>query len=100
MRGTKYKKPLAYTRTNENLLRGFGTLGVPPRLRDHTRCMHTGKSSVGPTGVTSLGVPRELTARSAKKGEILESEKHMWLESENNGRALAQETARSIGTRG
>jgi len=33
--------------TNEKILKGFKTLGIPLRLRDHTRCMVTGMIKCG-----------------------------------------------------
>jgi len=85
--------------TNEKILKGFKTLGISPRLRDHMRWMLTGRIKCGAYWVNIPGYADRAHCSSCKKRrkfDTMESEQYMWLECENNGQALAWETARSI----
>jgi len=85
--------------TNEKILKGFKTLGVPPRLRDHMRWVLTGRIKCG---AYWINIPRYADrahcslCKQRSNLDIMESEQHMWLECENNGQALAWKTTRSI----
>jgi hypothetical protein len=75
-------------------LQGIRVLRVPPRLKDHMRCMLTGRIKCG----SYWSNIREYTERAfcsfCKKKEgvqVLENENHLWLECENNGQSLAWE---------
>jgi len=85
--------------TNEKLLKGFRTLGVPLRLKDHMRNMLIGKIKCGSYWSKIPGYTDRAYCSFCKKKkavEITESEQHMWLDCENNGQSLAWETARKI----
>src|SRR5258706_6933786 len=82
--------------TNEKLLKRVGPLDIPPRLKDHMGCILKGKiNCVSFRNDTPRG--HILPFGKMKKNiEILESKQLMCLDCENNGRALAWETARNI----
>jgi len=85
--------------TNEKILKGFKTLGIPPRPRDHRRCMATGSIKCGACWDNIPGYADRTHCSPGKKRrnlKIMESEQLLRLECENNGQALAWETARSI----
>lgn len=52
--------------TNEKLLRGIRTPGVPPRLKDHMRRLSDGKSITVPFGTKSQVTPMGHPPRSAR----------------------------------
>ena len=83
--------------TNEKLLKGVKTLGVPPRIKDHLRCLLTSKIKCGAFWDRIPGcAERAMCSPCRKRGvDALENEQHMWLDCENNGQARAWETARS-----
>jgi len=86
--------------TNERILKGFRKLGVLPRLRDHMRCMVTGRIKCR-SFWTNIPHYEERAfcsfCRKADNLDIIENEQHMWLECRNNGQNLAWDTAKSYG---
>jgi len=84
--------------TNEKLLKGIKTRGIPPRLRDHTRNMLTSKIKCGPYWANIPGHTDRAFCSFCKRNlgtELLEDEKHIWLNCENNRQESAWETART-----
>jgi len=85
--------------TNEKLLKGYKSLKIPPRIKDHMRNMLTGKIKCGPywNKIPSFTDRAICSAcRKANDIEVIESEYHLWLECENNGQSLTWNTAKSI----
>ena len=85
--------------TNEKLLNGIRALKVPPRIKDHMRCMLLGRIKCGPfwsniDGQAERGFCSFCIRRSGI--EVVETENHMWLQCEYNGQSQAWETARWI----
>ena len=85
--------------TNEKLLKGIKALGIPPRIKDHMRCMLTGRIKCG---TFWNNIPRHegralCSFCIRKEGtETIETEQHLWLECEHNGQNITWETARNI----
>ena len=68
--------------TNEKLLTGIKALGVPPRRRDHIRCMLIGRIKCGPYWNDITGHDERAFCSFCKRVrdlEILEDEQHVWL---------------------
>ena len=85
--------------TNENLLKSSRSLGVSPRLRDHMRCVITGRIKCGAYWSNIPNYEDRAICSACKKArniDIIESERHMWTECENNGQNLAWDTAKLI----
>ena len=85
--------------TNEKMLKSSRSLGVSPRLRDHMRCMITGRIKCGAYWSNIPNYEDRATCSACKKNrniDIIESETHMWKECENNGQNLAWDTAKLI----
>ena len=83
--------------TNEKLLRGPRSLGVPPRLKDHIRNMLTGRLKCGSYWGNIPGYTERAYCsfcKTTESIEILESEQHIWLECEHNGQARVWETTK------
>ena len=75
--------------TNEKLLKKIKGLNVPPRIKDHMRCMLTGKIKCG-TFWDKIPGHNERAFCSCKKKRntnVIETEEHMWLGCENSGQA-------------
>ena len=85
--------------TNEKLLKGIKALGVPPRIKDHMRCMLTGRIKCG---TYWNNIPRHegralCSFCTRKEGtETIETEQHLWLECKHNGQDISWKTARNI----
>jgi ribonuclease HI len=76
--------------TNEKLLKGIRALNVPPRIKDHMRCMLTGKIKCGTFWDKVPGHNERALCSFCKKKQntdVIETEKHMWLDCENSGQA-------------
>ena len=84
--------------TNERLLKGVKILGVPPRIKDHLRCLLTSKLKCGSFWNRIPGcAERAMCSPCRKRGTVvMESEQHMWLDCEHNRQALAWEIARKV----
>jgi len=85
--------------TNEKLLRGIKSLGVPPRLKDHIKNMLIGRIKCGPYWNNIPGHAERAFCSFCRKitGEdTLESEQHLWLSCEHNGQRQTWETTTNI----
>ena len=85
--------------TNEKLLKGVKALSIPPRIKDHMRRMLTGKIKCGAFWNKVPGHTGRAHCAFCKKKrnrEIVETEKHMWLECDNSGQAQAWEMSEKI----
>ncbi len=87
MRRSKWRKPLDYAPRMKKLLKRVRVLGVPPRLRDHMRCILKGKTKGGSFWNKIPGCAERAFCsfcKLKKNIEILESEQHICLDCENN----------------
>ena len=78
--------------TNEKLLKGIRALNIPPRIKDHMRAMLTGKIKCGTFWNKVPGhIERALCSFCRKKQNtnVVETERHMWLECQNSGQEQA-----------
>ena len=85
--------------TNEKMLKSSRSLGVSPCLRDHMRCVITGRIKCGAYWSNIPNYEDRATCSACKKNrniDIIESETHMWQECENNRQDLAWDTAKLI----
>jgi len=85
--------------TNEKLLKGIKTLGVPPRLKDHIRNMLIGKIKCGPYWRNIPGHTDRAFCSYCKRitgDDISETEQHLWLTCEHNGQQQTWETMTNI----
>jgi len=85
--------------TNEKLLRGIKSLGVPPCLKDHIRNMLIGRIKCGPYWNNIPGHAERAFCSFCKKtagDDILETEQHLWLSCEHNGQRQTWDTTTNI----
>jgi len=85
--------------TNEKILKSSRSLGVSPCLRDHMRCMITGRIKCRAYWSNIPNSEDRATCSACKKNQnidIIESKIHMWTECKNNGQNLAWDTAKLI----
>ena len=85
--------------TNGKLLKSIRALKIPPRIKDHMRCMLTGKIKCGAFWSKVPGHTKRAHCSFCKKKrniEVIETEQHMWLECTNSGQAQAWETTEKI----
>ena len=85
--------------TNGKLLKSIRALKIPPRIKDHMRCMLTGKIKCGTSWSKIPGHTERAHCSFCKKKrniEVIETEQHMWLECTNSGQAQAWETTGKI----
>jgi hypothetical protein len=85
--------------TNEKLLQGIRTLGVMPRLKDHVRCLLTGRIKCGSYWSNIRNSEERAFCSLCKKKndiQVLESEQHLWLNCENNGQRMAWIMAENV----
>lgn len=85
--------------TNGRLLKGVRALKIPPQIKDHMRCMLTGKIKCGTYWRKVPGLAERAHCTFCKKNrnlEVVESEQHLWLECTNSGQTMAWETAERI----
>ena len=85
--------------TNEKLLKGYKSLKITPRIKDHMRGMLTGKIKCGSYWNKIPGLTDRAICSACKKSDnvgVIESEQHLWLKCESNGQSLTWKTARSL----
>ena len=85
--------------TNRKLLKSIQALKIPPRIKDHMRCMLTSKIRCGAFWSKVLGHTERAHCSFCKKKrniKVIETEQHMWLECTNSGQAQAWETTKKI----
>ena len=85
--------------TNGKLLKSIQVLKIPPRIKDHMRCMLTGKIKCGAFWSKVLGHTKRAHCSFCKKKrniKVIETEQHMWLECTNSRQAQAWEMTKKI----
>jgi len=80
--------------TGLRTLKGVRALGIPAHLKDHMRCMPTGKTKCGAYWNNIPGYAFRSFCKNKEDIEVSENEQHMWLGCETNGRAIAWETTK------
>ena len=85
--------------TNGKLLKSIWVLKILPWIKDHMRCMLTGKIKCGAFWSKVPGHTKRAHCSFCKKKqniEVIETEQHMWLECTNSGQAQAWEMTEKI----
>ena len=78
--------------TNEKLLKGIRALNIPLRIKDHMRAMFMGKIKCGTFWDKVPGQNERAFCSFCRKKQntnVVETERHMWLECQNSGQEQA-----------